>query len=479
MDRVGKGKKIFHRLLLLILVIGLADGLHSVGGKKSEAPNPRPEEENSLYAAGGFSWQEYLTDLICGKILDGWLPCISFSEYRFLQGTAGITGWSGSGFPDWFSLLAGGGYPLLALGEETVGIQTESGSTREKILLQEGASEDEESEGGEALEVPRESEGRIRLDDETARLVQEENQTGTGEADGVLKADSVSANGADGIAADGTDSISDNGTASASELSPEKAQQYDWNYYRDFDALIGEFYAVDAATRADADRISLDNLLGRDMSIQTDPALPQILIYHTHSQEAFADSVPGDSSTSIVGAGETLARILREEYGYNVLHHCGEYDVESRDYAYSKALPALEQLLAQNPSIQVIIDLHRDEMPEGRKLVTQLNGKPTARFMFFNGLSYTNAAGNIGYLENPYIDENLAFSFQLQVLANEYYPDLTRRIYLKGYRYNMHLLPRSLLIELGAQTNTVEEIRNACAPIARILDMVLSGKGEF
>ena len=59
----------------------------------------------------------------------------------------------------------------------------------------------------------------------------------------------------------------------------------------------------------------------------------------------------------------------------------------------------------------------------------------------------------------------------------EYYPGLTRRIYLKGYRYNMHLCPRSLLIELGAQTNTVEEIRNACAPIAHILDMELSGAG--
>ena len=50
---------------------------------------------------------------------------------------------------------------------------------------------------------------------------------------------------------------------------------------------------------------------------------------------------------------------------------------------------------------------------------------------------------------------------------------------LKGYRYNMHLRPRSLLIELGAQTNTVEEIKNACAPIAHILDLELSGKGLY
>lgn len=243
--------------------------------------------------------------------------------------------------------------------------------------------------------------------------------------------------------------------------------------------MIKEFYAVDATTQASPARLNLDSLLGKTMAITKNPDVPQILIYHTHSQEDFVDSVPGDSSTTIMGAGELLAQILREEYGYNVIHHTGEYDVEARDYAYSNSLPAIEQVLAENPTIEVVIDLHRDEVLEGRKLVMDLNGKPTAKFMFFNGLSYTKAHGEIEYLQNPYIDDNLAFSFQMQVIANEYYPGLTRRIYLKGYRYNMHLRPRSLLIELGAQTNTVEEIRNACAPIAHILDLELSGKGLY
>ena len=64
----------------------------------------------------------------------------------------------------------------------------------------------------------------------------------------------------------------------------------------------------------------------------------------------------------------------------------------------------------------------------------------------------------------------------MQLKAMEYYPGLTRRIYLKGYRYNMHLCPKYLLIELGAQNNTVEEAMNACDPLAHILDMVLSGE---
>lgn len=58
----------------------------------------------------------------------------------------------------------------------------------------------------------------------------------------------------------------------------------------------------------------------------------------------------------------------------------------------------------------------------------------------------------------------------------EYYPGLTRKIYLKAYRYNMHLRPQSLLVELGAQTNTLQEAKNACEPLAQMLDMVLAGE---
>ena len=150
--------------------------------------------------------------------------------------------------------------------------------------------------------------------------------------------------------------------------------------------------------------------------------------------------------------------------------------MESRDYAYSKAAEGLEQVLAENPSIEVVIDLHRDQMPEDTRLVMNIGGRKTARFMFFNGLSRTNRTGEIAYLKNPNLDANLAFSFQMQMAAGEYYPGLTRKIYLKGYRYNMHYRPKSLLVELGAQNNTVEEIMNACDPLAHILFLVLSGE---
>ena len=252
--------------------------------------------------------------------------------------------------------------------------------------------------------------------------------------------------------------------------------QIDLAALQNYETLIKEFYTVDSNTMAGSDQLDINKLLSKDMTISPSGEGPQILIYHTHSQEGFADSVAGDDNTNIQAVGEHLAQILRDTYGYQVLHHTGEYDINGRDGAYTNALPEIEKILAQNPSIQVVIDLHRDEIPETTRLVMDLDGRPTARFMFFNGLSRTRTTGNIAYLYNEHLDDNLAFSFQMQMKAAEYYPGLTRKIYLKGYRYNMHLASRYLLIELGAQNNILEEAMNACDPLAHILDMVLSGE---
>ena len=267
--------------------------------------------------------------------------------------------------------------------------------------------------------------------------------------------------------------FSQGAASSGFELAAVPAYTYDWTKQWTEDDLRSEFFAVDGSTSMKEEYLDAERLLNEDLILNNEDEEqgPQILIYHTHASEDFADSIPGDPSTTIIGAGDRLTELL-EGYGFRVLHDTGVYDQE-RDNAYEKALPAVEQILKENPSIEVVIDLHRDEMANDRRLVMDLQGRPTARFMFFNGLSYLRKQGEISYLENPYILDNLAFSFQAQVLANEYYPGLTRKIYLKAYRYNMHLCPKSMLIELGAQNNTVEEIMNACDPLAHVLAMVL------
>lgn len=259
---------------------------------------------------------------------------------------------------------------------------------------------------------------------------------------------------------------------------PQKQVEIKRKKLNDFDYLRQNFYQIDSTTTTNSKQLSAKKFLKKDMTLKaTEKDAPQILIYHTHSQEGYKDSKPGDSSTTVVGVGEYLTQLLTTHYGYKVLHHTGEYDVGDRDHAYSNAAPALEKILKDNPSIQVVIDLHRDGVAEKTHLVTKINGKNTAQIMFFNGLCRTTTLGDISWLPNPYIQENLAFSFQMQLAAAEYYPDLTRCIYLKGYRYNMHYCPQSLLIEVGAQTNTVEEAMNAMEPLAVVMHEVL-GDGK-
>lgn len=248
----------------------------------------------------------------------------------------------------------------------------------------------------------------------------------------------------------------------------------------DFNYLLNNFFVVDPNTTIDSSQMSASQLLNDDLKITGDNSSPQILIYHTHSQEGFADSVEGDENTSVIGVGNYLESILRDVFGYQVIHLKDTFDVVDgqidRSAAYNYAQPVVQQVLDENPSIEVVIDLHRDGVPEDTHLVTEINGKPTAQVMYFNGLSYTVNNGTLDSLPNPYITDNLAFSFQLSYMAARYYPKFTRCIYLKGYRYNLHMRPRSILLEVGAQTNTVQEALNAMEPFSVILNKVLQGE---
>lgn len=250
----------------------------------------------------------------------------------------------------------------------------------------------------------------------------------------------------------------------------------------DFDYVMEHFFILDSNTETNAGQISGARFLEEDLSIKPDSTVPQILIYHTHSQEAFADSREGQVEDTIVGVGDHLTELLEKTYGYQVVHVTDPFDMMGgtldRSKAYDYARASIEKVLEENPTIEVVIDLHRDGVPDDRHLVTQVNGKPTAQLLFYNGLSYTVSQGEVSYLPNPYIEENLAFSFQLEYQAAQYYPDLYRGIYLAGLRYNLHLKPRALLLEAGAQTNTVEEVRNAMEPFADILNRVLKGSDK-
>ncbi len=430
------------------------------------------KEERAEQAGGNAIFQEWLTQ----SILEVWLP-----EFALLQEKEYAYDDTEYAYDDSvFGRLVMENFPVLLYSMEQPDdemAQAVQESEYEKLLLLEGKDEEQKGISQGELEYGADA---IHLD----KSLEEAFATENGFANENKNATQGAAAGTQGSMAqdDMAQNAQMNGESTAGNKDffevEEPIYRYQWEEMQSYDALKKAFYAIDSTTSAGEELLNTNQLLEKDMQLKGSNDKPQILIYHTHSQEAFADSIPGDVSTTIVGAGEKLANLLQEKYGYHVIHYTESFDKESRDYAYTNSLPALEQLLAQNPSIEVVIDLHRDAQPEERRLVVDLQGRPTAQFMFFNGLSRNGKGETIAYLENPNLEENLAFSFQMQVASNEYYPGIARRIYLKAYRYNMHLRGKSLLVELGAQNNTVEEIMNAIDPLAHILYLVLSGNVE-
>lgn len=263
----------------------------------------------------------------------------------------------------------------------------------------------------------------------------------------------------------------------------ENGIRYMQEQLADYDFLMKHFYTVHPTAAASREFMKAAEFLDKDFSLkraaQEDEG-PQILIYHTHSQEEYTDFHKGNKEATVVGIGNYLTELLTQK-GYRVIHDTTVYDLRDgnldRSRAYTYALDGITAILQKNPSIQVVLDLHRDGVKPGTHLVTEVNGKPTAAVMFFNGTSET-PEGPIEYLKNPYRTDNLAFSFQMKLCADACYPGYTRKTYIKGLRYNQHVRPAASLIEVGAQTNSYEEARNAMEPLAEILDMVLGGENE-
>ena len=243
---------------------------------------------------------------------------------------------------------------------------------------------------------------------------------------------------------------------------------------QDYDYLMKHYFSVHASTTADRGLMKAEKLLGTDVRLTKNPEVPQILIYHTHASETYADYGPRNPDANVVGAGTYLAELLRQR-GWNVIHDTTAYDRKEgtleRSRAYTYALEGIQGILQEHPTIEVILDLHRDGVSDSLRLVQDIGGKPTAQIMFFQGMSRT-PEGEIAYLPNPYLQENLAFCFQMQLACGRY-PGFTRKIYLKGLRYNLHLRGRSSLIEAGAQTSTKEEVWNAMDLLAEAVDAVL------
>lgn len=260
------------------------------------------------------------------------------------------------------------------------------------------------------------------------------------------------------------------------EILSTVSEQYEWKNEKDRERFLKNYYIADTSVGNVNAVIDGEKLLAMDTSLERIKEEPQILIYHTHGTEGYKDSREGIEADTVIGMGDILQEELTAK-GFSVLHDRTTYDYvdgkDNRNYAYTTARPKIEEILEKYPSIEVILDIHRDS---GATRRTKIDGKDTAQIMLFNGLC-RNADGPIEYLPNPYLDETLAFSLQLNLLGRERYPGLMFKNYLKNYRYNMHFTGHCMLVELGTQNNTVEEAQNGVRYLAELLcELLTEGK---
>ncbi len=250
---------------------------------------------------------------------------------------------------------------------------------------------------------------------------------------------------------------------------------------KDLTYLKQKFYVVDKRTDITLSDFDIEKFLEKDLSVETNNSLPKVVVFNTHSTEMYADSK--NDMEGVMGVAQRLCDILKEKYGINAVRFDKRFDlVDGKSKimgAYERMEPSLRRFLADNPSIEVAIDVHRDGLPDDNHLVVDVNGKPTAPLMFVNGLSKLMQDGQLqplNNLPNQNLSSNLAFSFRLQLAANSAYPGLMRKIYLNAYRYSLHMLPKSILVEVGAQNNTKQEAFNAVEPLADMIASVLLNK---
>ena len=220
---------------------------------------------------------------------------------------------------------------------------------------------------------------------------------------------------------------------------------------------------------------------GSDLTIY-DKSKPTVLIYHSHTTEAYSlldtgyyissDARSNNSARNMVRVGDDLAAYL-EKQGFNVIH---DRTIHDKDYtkSYDNSRATIEKYLEQYPSIEVTIDVHRDDITYSNKTkvkpTAKINGKKAARMMIISGCEY-NRVKNF-----PDWEENLKFDLQVQNKVNELYPGLMRPILFSERKYNMYETHYSFLLEVGTDANTLDEACYSARLFGNALGQLLNEK---
>ncbi|MGO5114102.1 stage II sporulation protein P [Candidatus Avoscillospira sp. LCP25S3_F1] len=223
-------------------------------------------------------------------------------------------------------------------------------------------------------------------------------------------------------------------------------------------------------------------LLQRESVLNFDQDGPTVLIVHTHTSEAYTMEAgweydenetarTQDTEYSVVRVGRVLAEEL-EARGISVLHDTSFNDYPSYNGAYNSTLKKIQQWVEEYPSIQMVIDIHRDAAAneDGTPVhhAVTLDGRETAQLMLVVGTDQ-------GGLSHPGWRDNLSWALKLQAVLNRQWPGLCRNLDLRTERFNQHMTPGSLLIEVGSSGNTLKEALAAAELLADGLADLIEG----
>lgn len=201
---------------------------------------------------------------------------------------------------------------------------------------------------------------------------------------------------------------------------------------------------------------------------------PLILILHTHATEAYSGTDghrTTDTAENVVRIGQEIAQRLQKN-GIGVIHDTTLIDRSGYYDSYVRAAEIIEAYLQEYPSIQMVIDVHRDSVTDASgtqiPLTAQIDGEPAAQLMLVMG---TDAAG----LYHPHWRKNLSFALKLQSLCEQSADGIFRDLNLRSERYNQHLTPHSILIEVGAAGNSMQEALRSAQFFGDMLTKLLLG----
>ena len=212
--------------------------------------------------------------------------------------------------------------------------------------------------------------------------------------------------------------------------------------------------------------INIEKILSEKIDLTVEKDKPSVLIFHTHTTETYQILDRGfyevgfmtrtkDSALNMVRVGKAICEEI-EKAGYQVIHDTEIHDL-SYNGAYAHSRKKVEEYLKKYPTIEVVLDIHRDaiQQSDGTKIkpTAKIQGKKAAQIMLISGCQ---EEGNP--IENfPDWRYNLTFAVHLQNQLEKMFPGITRPLYFCPRKYNMNLTHCSLLVEVGSDSNTLEE----------------------